>query len=168
MARGIRQPAKKKHFNKPRLVAVTPLSDLEREFRAAEAKQKAKIHLEEAVAIAAWGKAPNAAIHSAYYAMHFCAVAALYRAGGVGKLKAVPESHEHVIKHYIQMAEAIDDEYLKDSGMELNRLRDDRMRADYFIAVDQEEGSGITGASPEEANEAANAAELFLEAWARR
>lgn len=81
MARGSKQPAKKKHANKPRPEPIIELSESDREFSATEAEQKAEIHLREAVNIAEWGNAPNAALHSAYYAMHFCAVAALYRAG---------------------------------------------------------------------------------------
>jgi len=82
MARGVKQPPKKKHANKERPAPVAALSELEREFFADEAEQKAAIHLSEAIGIANWGSAPNAALHSAYYSTHFCAVAALYRNGG--------------------------------------------------------------------------------------
>lgn len=49
----------------------------------------------------------GAGIRSAYYAMHFIAVAALFRTGGVGKRKDVPESHEHVSEHYGRLAETL-------------------------------------------------------------
>lgn len=165
MARGAKQPPKKKHTTKERSVPVVALSDAEREFFADEAEQKAEIHLGEAQAIANWGNAPNAGLHSAYYSMHFCAVAALYRAGGIGKRKDVPQSHEHVLRHYILMSETVEDPFIRQSGMLLNRARDDRMRADYFIGSDQTINSGIQGASPEEATEAAELAVKFLQAW---
>lgn len=165
MSRGSMQPPKKKRENKARQAPVSELSDADKEFFANEAEQKAVIHLGEAVSVAEWGKAPNAALHSAYYSMHFCAVAALYRAGGVGKRKAVPASHEHVIQHYILLTESHGDEFLKTSGILLNRARDDRMRADYFVGADQERGFGVQGARREEASEAAEVAKRFLKAW---
>jgi hypothetical protein len=165
MARGSKHPPKKKYVNKARQAPVIEHSDSEREFSANEAEQKAAIHLREAISIAEWGNAPNAALHSAYYSMHFCAVAAIYRSGGVGKRKDVPESHEHVIQHYIVLAESLDDEFLKTSGTLLNRARDDRMRADYFVGADQGRNFGLQGASREEASEAAEVAARFLKAW---
>ena len=101
MARGARQPPKKKHTTKERNVPLAALSDAEREFFADEAEQKAEIHLGKAQSIASWGNAPNAGLHSAYYAMHFCAVAAHYRAGEIGKRKNVPQSHVHVLRRYV-------------------------------------------------------------------
>ena len=87
-----------------------------RSSQAEEAEAKAAIHLGEALAMSSWGGAPNACIHSAYYAMYFIAVAALLRAGGVGKRKDVPESHEHVIQHYAKLAETLPDPYKKVAG----------------------------------------------------
>lgn len=168
MARGHKQVPKKKHVNKERQAPIVVLSELDRTFFAYEAEQKAKIHLNEAMAIAAWGKAPNAAFHSAYYSMYFCAIAALYRSGGVGKSKGVPGSHEHVIQHYILLAESIDDDFIKTSGTLLNRARDERIRADYFVGVDQEVGFGVQGESSGEASEAAEVAARFLQAWTDR
>jgi uncharacterized protein (UPF0332 family) len=74
-----------------------PLSDTERAIKAKQEFEKAMIHLTEAEDIAEWGGAPNACVHSAYYAMYHCATAALLAAGGVGKRRDVPQSHEHVI-----------------------------------------------------------------------
>ena len=168
MARGSKQPAKKKHVNKGRKVPVVELAEYERDFRADEAEQKAVIHLSEAIGIAQWGNAPYAAHHSAYYSMHFCAVAALYRSGGVGKRKDVPESHEHILQHYSILVESLDEEFLKESGILLNRARDDRMRADYFVGVDQKIGFGLQGANRDEAREAAEVAAQFLKAWTNK
>lgn len=165
MARSSEQPPKKKHTNKPRQPPVIELSDADRESCALEAEQKAEIHLKEALSIAEIGKAPNATVHSAYYAMHFCAIAALYRAGGVGKRKDVPASHEHVIQHYIRLAEGLDDPFLKTSGALLNRARDDRVRADYYVGTDQTMTFGLGGANREEAVEAAAVAARFVQAW---
>jgi uncharacterized protein (UPF0332 family) len=68
--------------------------------KARQEFQKAVTHLEEAERLAQWGGAPNACVHSAYYAMHHCAAAAILASGGVGKRKDVPQSHEHVIQHF--------------------------------------------------------------------
>jgi hypothetical protein len=76
---------KKKHANRPRAAPVVPLSELERGIKAQQEFEKAMIHLIEAERIAKWGSAPNACVHSAYYAMHHCASAAILAAGGVGK-----------------------------------------------------------------------------------
>lgn len=135
---------------------------------ADEAEQKSSIHLHEAVAIATWGGAPNAAIHSAYYAMHFCAVAALYRAGGVGRRGDVPQSHEHVLLHYIKLTETNDHPFIRESGRLLNRARDDRMRADYFVGMSGQGRSELQGASTDEATEMAELANQLLSAWRER
>lgn len=73
-----------------------------------------------------------------------------------------------MIQHYISLAESINDEFLNMSGTLLNRARDDRMRADYFVGVDREGKFGLRGASREEAVEAAEIAARFLRAWTER
>src|SRR3982074_146006 len=87
-----RHPPKQKHVTKPRPAAVAPLSDSDRSIKARAEFEKAMIHLIEAERLAEWGNAPNACIHSAYYAMHHCASAAILAAGGVGKRRDVPKS----------------------------------------------------------------------------
>src|SRR5882672_598746 len=66
------------------------MSDHDRGVKAQHEFEKAMIHLIEAERLAAWGNAPNACVHSAYYGMHHCASAAILAAGGVGKLRDVP------------------------------------------------------------------------------
>jgi uncharacterized protein (UPF0332 family) len=130
---------KKKHANRPRAAPVVPLSELERVIKAQQEFEKAMIHLIEAERIAKWGSAPNACVHSAYYAMHHCASAAILAAGGVGKRRDVPQSHEHVIQHYGNLV-ASEPGFLGHSGMVLSRARTDRMVADYDLV------RGITNA----------------------
>ena len=130
--RGEKHPPKKKHVNKPRPAAVVPLSDSDRSIKAQQEFEKAMIHLIEAERLAAWANAPNACIHSAYYAMHHCASAAILAAGGVGKRRDVPKSHEHVIEHYGKLVEA-EIGNLGQSGRVLSRARTDRMAADYDL-----------------------------------
>ena len=133
MSRGAKKhPPKKKHINKPRPAAVVPLSDGERSIKAQEEFEKAMIHLIEAERLAKWGDAPNACIHSAYYAMYHCASAAILAAGGVGKRRDVPKSHEHVIEHYGKLV-AAEPGNIGQSGMVLSRARTDRMVADYDL-----------------------------------
>jgi len=108
------------------------MSDLERGIKAQHEFEKAMIHLIEAERMAAWGRAPNACVHSAYYAMHHCASAAILAAGGVGKRGDVPQSHEHVIQHYGNLI-ASEPGYLAQSGMVISRARTDRMVADYDL-----------------------------------
>jgi uncharacterized protein (UPF0332 family) len=108
------------------------MSDLERKVKAQREFQKAMIHLTEAERISASGSAPNASVHSAYYAMHHCASAAILAGGGVGKRRDVPQSHEHVIEHYGKLV-ASETGYLAQSGMVLSRARTDRMVADYDL-----------------------------------
>jgi uncharacterized protein (UPF0332 family) len=90
------------------------------------------VHLVEAERLAGWGDAPNACVHSAYYAMHHCASAAILAAGGVGKRRDVPQSHEHVIEYFGNLV-ASETGYLGESGMILGRARTDRMVADYDL-----------------------------------
>jgi uncharacterized protein (UPF0332 family) len=128
-------PPKKKHVNKPRREPVVPLSELERKIKAQREFEKAVIHLIEAERIAEWGNAPNACAHSAYYAMHHCASAAILAAGGVGKRRDAPQSHEHIVQHYGNLI-ASEPGYLGRSGMVLSRARTDRMVADYDLVRD--------------------------------
>jgi len=90
------------------------------------------IHLIEAERLAEWGNAPNACVHSAYYAMSHCAAAAILASGGVGRRLDAPQSHEHIIEHYGKLI-ASEPGYLGTSGMVLNRARTDRMVADYDL-----------------------------------
>jgi uncharacterized protein (UPF0332 family) len=132
MRGGAKHPPKKKHAKKPRPDPVVEMSARDREIKAKQEFQKAKVHLEEAVRLARWGEAPNACVHSAYYAMHHCAAAAILASGGVGKRKDVPQSHEHVIQHYGNLV-ASEPGILGRSGMLLSRARTDRMVADYNL-----------------------------------
>jgi uncharacterized protein (UPF0332 family) len=124
------QPPKTKHANRPRRQPIVPLSDVERGMKARQEFEKALIHLKEAELMAAWGQAPNACVHSAYYAMHHCATAAILVGGGVGRRRDAPQSHEHIIQHYGKLI-ASEPGYLGGSGMVLGRARTDRMVADY-------------------------------------
>jgi uncharacterized protein (UPF0332 family) len=152
--RGNPQPPKKKHANRPRPAPVEPLSDLDRRIKAQGEFEKAMIHLIEAERMAAWGDAPNACVHSAYYAMHHCASAAILLAGGVGKRRDVPQSHEHVIQHFGNLV-AAEAGYLGQSGMALSRARSDRRRADDDL---------MRGATSADAVETAKQARLFVAA----
>ena len=125
-------PPKKKHTNRPRAAPVSPLSDLDRKIKAQQEYEKAIIHLIEAERMAEWGNAPNACVHSAYYAMDHCATAAILASGGVGKRRDAPQSHEHIIQHYGNLI-ASEPGYLGTSGMVLSRARTDRMVADYDL-----------------------------------
>jgi uncharacterized protein (UPF0332 family) len=115
------------------------LSDLERGIKARREFEKASIHLIEAERMAAWGNAPNACAHSAYYAMHHCAAAAILAAGGAGPSRDAPPNHEHIIQHYGNLV-ASEAGYLGQSGRVLSRARTDRMVADYDLV------RGITNA----------------------
>jgi len=112
------------------------------------------VHLIEAERMAAWGDAPNACVHSAYYAMHHCAAAAILAAGGVGKRRDVPQSHEHVIQYYGNIV-ASESDYLGQSGMVLSRARTDRMVADYDL---------VRGITNEEAAVTVRDARQFVDA----
>jgi uncharacterized protein (UPF0332 family) len=123
--------------------------------------------MREAVAMSEWGEAPNACIHSAYYAMHFIAVAALLRAGGVGKRKDVPESHEHVIQHYARLAETLPAPFTE-SGKLLNRARDMRVEADYFRDEHGNLDFGMHGATAKESSDLTTEAVSFVANWLQR
>jgi uncharacterized protein (UPF0332 family) len=141
---GAKHPPKQKHSSKPRRPPVVPLSDVERTVKAQQEFEKAMIHLIEAERLAAWGHAPNACAHSAYYAMHHCAAAAILTAGGVGKRGDVPQSHEHVIEHFGRLV-ASESGDLGESGMLLSRARTDRMVADYDLVrgIAQDEAAAL-------------------------
>ncbi|MCB1488534.1 MAG: hypothetical protein KDJ88_13905 [Bauldia sp.] len=129
---GMKHPPKKKHTNKVRKPPVEPLSEDERSALAQQEFDKSVLHLEEAESLSGWGKTPNACAHSAYYAMHHCAAAAILAAGGVGKRKDVPKSHEHVIEHFGKLTES-EPGFLGDAGRALSRARTDRDVADYQL-----------------------------------
>jgi uncharacterized protein (UPF0332 family) len=152
----MRHPAKKKHPNKPRPDPVIPLSDLDRLRLSNQEFQKALIHLAEAEKLAEWGQAPNACVHSAYYAMEHCAAAALLANGGVGKRKDVPKSHEHLIEHFGKLVEGKPGT-LGDCGRMLSRARTDRMTADYNL---------VESVSDEDARDTTSEARKFMDACA--
>jgi uncharacterized protein (UPF0332 family) len=63
--------------------------------------------------------------------MHHCARAALLANGGVGKIKDVPDSHEHVIEHFGKL---VGDADKPDGlGLLLNRARGERIISDYDL-----------------------------------
>ena len=153
-----RHPEKKKHANKPRPEPVQPLSETERAVRAQEQYDKASIHLHEAELLAEFSRTPNACIHSAYYAMYHTAAAVLYSAGGVGKRKDVPKSHEHVIEHFGKLVANETDE-IASLGQLLSTARNDRMVADYDI---------VRGADNLDALDTAKQARKFVDACTRK
>jgi uncharacterized protein (UPF0332 family) len=63
--------------------------------------------------------------------MHHCARAALFKSGGVGKSRDVPESHEHVIQHFGRLEDASGK--VGGLGMMLNRARGERVASDYDL-----------------------------------
>ena len=116
------------------------------------------IHLIEAERMAEWGNAPNACAHSAYYAMHHCAAAAILAAGGVGKRRDAPQSHEHIVQHYGNLT-ATEPGYLGQSGKILSRARTDRMVADYDL---------VRGIASDDAAATVKEAREFVEACKAR
>ena len=158
--------ANKKKPAKPRPPPIVALTADIQMGRAVDAQRKAAIHLAEAMKLAAWGKAPNACVHSAYYAMHFTAVAALFRAGGVGRHKDVPKSHRIVIQHYAKLAETLPNP-LRESGKELTRSLGMREESDYFGSVDHEEDLDGVGATETDAAALTVRAEQFVKNWDR-
>ncbi len=127
-------PPKKKHPNKPRAEPLPPLTPAERATKARYEFDKAVVHLGEAERLASWGEAPGACVHTAYYAMHHAARAAILAAGGVGRLMDAPPSHEHVIEHYGKLI-ADEPEPLASTGLHLTRARADRTVADYGLST---------------------------------
>ena len=83
--RGKEHQPKKKHKNRARLPPIVPLTDAERGVIAQQEFEKAMVHLIEAERMAEWGRSPNACAHSAYYAMHHAARAAILATGGVAR-----------------------------------------------------------------------------------
>jgi uncharacterized protein (UPF0332 family) len=128
----MRHSPKDKKTNRPRPQPVEPLSEEVRLDRAIQEFHKAETLLREARTLAANGSTPHACVHSAYYAMHHCARAVLFKSGGVGKARDVPASHEHVIEHFgkllVGAADAADN-----LGRILNRARGERVRSDYDL-----------------------------------
>jgi uncharacterized protein (UPF0332 family) len=151
-------PPKKKHPNRPRPAPIEPLSPQDRETKSRQEFEKALIKLREAEKMAAWGQAPNACVHSAYYAMYHCAAAAILASGGVGKRLDVPQSHEHVIQHYGRLVEGEEGD-LGESGRLLSRARTDRTVADYDL---------VQGTNNDDARATTNDARKFLEANAAK
>jgi uncharacterized protein (UPF0332 family) len=151
-------PPKKKHPNKPRPAPIEPLTEAQRRAKAEQEFEKAVINLIEAEQMAPWGKAPNACVHSAYYAMFHCAAAAILASGGVGRRFDVPQSHEHVIQYCGRLVEGQPDD-LGETGRMLSRARTDRMVADYDL---------INGATIGDARETTADARKFLRANAGR
>ncbi len=159
MTRGKRQyPSKKKHANRPREVPVVPLTDEQRAAKAQREFDKAIAHLSEAERHAAWGQAPNACAHSAYYAMHHCAAAAILSSGGVGKYRDSPKSHDHVTEHYGALTKA-EPGYLGVSGLALIQVQAQRGVADYEL------NQGVNG---REAKSTTLEARRFVDACAAR
>lgn len=151
-------PPKKKHAKRPRHDPIAPLSELDRNLKAAAEFQKSLVFLEEVERLAAWGEAPNACTHAAYYAMYHCASAAILASGGTGKKLDVPPSHEHVLQHFSRLVAGEPGE-LGRSALLLGRARTDRMVADYNLAQ---------GATREEAGESAKDAGIFIKACRER
>lgn len=87
---------------------------------------KAKLHLTEAENLDP-RKTPSAAIHSAYYAMHHAARAALIRTDA----DKAPQKHHAVINRFGQIAKQSPDERLRAAGRLLNAALDERLDADY-------------------------------------
>jgi hypothetical protein len=86
--------------------------------------------------------------------MHHCASAAILAAGGVGKRRDVPKSHEHVIEHYGKLVAAEPGNFGQ-SGRVLSRARTDRMAADYDL---------VRGASNRDAAATTAEARAFINA----
>lgn len=90
--------------------------------------------------------------------MHHGARAVLFKAGGVGKTKDVPASHEHVIEHFGKLL-VNEADATGDLGRMLNRARGERVRSDYGLDDDVTE---------EEAKEAAANAAYFVDGCIKR
>jgi uncharacterized protein (UPF0332 family) len=127
-----KHPPKVKHATRRRPTKLSPLSDLDRKEKAEAEFAKAIIQLGEAEGLARLGQIPNACASSAYYAMHHAARAALFAAGGVGRLGDVPNSHEHVAEHYLRLVTGAP-EPLGSTAEALDRARFVREVADYDL-----------------------------------
>lgn len=82
---------------------------------ASETWHKAKLHLAEAESLDPL-KTPSAAIHSAYYAMHHGARAALIRTDG----DTAPVKHRAVVNRFGQIAKRSSEDRLRKAGRLLN------------------------------------------------
>jgi len=147
-------PPKKKHKNKPRSEPAAPWSDEQRSTEAWLSFERAMLHLGEAEQMATWGKAPNACIHAAYYAMYHCAIAAILASGGVGRRRNYPLSHEHIIEHYSKLVSGEPGD-LGQTGVLINRARSERVTVDY---------GAISGAEVNDAADTTADAKRFIEA----
>ena len=121
---------RKKAPARERVAPLEPLSEQERKDLIAFERGAAERHLREAIAIQAWGGAPNACVHAAYYGMYHAATAVLHIAGGVGPAKHVPKSHEHVLEHFTKLTVTVGHGGAEAAKL-LNRARSTRMTADY-------------------------------------
>ncbi|TBX98428.1 HEPN domain-containing protein [Rhizobium laguerreae] len=152
MAKRMIHPPKDKKQNKPRKEQPEPLSQMERLLKARQEFSKSLIHLDEAKKLAAWRQAPNACVHSAYYAMYHTATAVILTAGGVGKRGDAPASHVHIVEHFGKIV-AKQRPDLESLGLTLNRARQDRMVSDYGL---------VEGATDDEAIDLAQKAADFI------
>jgi uncharacterized protein (UPF0332 family) len=75
-------------------------------------------------------------------------------AGGIGRHRDAPKSHEHIIEHYGNLV-ASEPGYLGQSGKVISRARTDRMVADYGL---------IRGITKAEASETTGEARQFVDA----
>jgi uncharacterized protein (UPF0332 family) len=78
--------------------------------------------------------------------MYHAASAAILAAGGVGRHRDAPKSHEHVIEHYGNIVQRHPDT-LAETGLWLNRTRTERVVADYDLSRDASasDATEITG-----------------------
>ena len=140
---GMRHPPKKKHSSRPRPGPVVRLTVEQQRLKASSEFSKSLMHLGEAELAAVRGGTPNACIHSAYYAMHHCAVAVLLMTGGVDKYGDVPGSHEHVALHFGRtLADRSPD--LATLGLMLARARSDRTNADYGLGFSASDDDALS------------------------
>ena len=139
---GMRHPPKKKHASKPRPAVHVSLTAEQQRLKASSEFSKALLHLGEAELAASRGGTPNACIHSAYYAMHHCAIAVLLMKGGVDKYGDVPGSHEHVAQHF---GKAVADlpPGLAELCLMLGRARSDRTDADYGLGFSASDADAL-------------------------
>jgi uncharacterized protein (UPF0332 family) len=90
--------------------------------------------------------------------MYHAASAALFAAGGVGKRRDVPKSHEHVIEHFGKLV-ANETGDLAGQGKVLSVARNERMVADYDM---------VRVASGIDAAETTKSARKFVDACMRK
>jgi uncharacterized protein (UPF0332 family) len=126
---GMTHPPKKKHAAKPR-AQVVRLTEEQQLAKARAEMRKAMDILSEAKALAATEIAPMACVHSAYYAMHHCAIAVLLVTGGADRFGDVPGSHKHVVEHFAARIES-DAKALTGLVEDLRGALVDRVTADY-------------------------------------